>query len=394
MKLFLKHHFFDLILFLLLSYALGYFILAYIVNLNTNKYEVSYNSDVISASDIDYDFFEASLRKYKKDEEGNYVLDENGNKITEYSYASFFDQVKTMFKRQDINSTDGKITIKAKYFLNSQASTSSEESFKRFQNVMNKVLKYYDSNCTVVNGNVTYNNIGYINSWAYALFFLLGGLIFDIFYIIFGLKKFTYQADEELYQHPFSLSYWKDSANKFRNLKVNDITLMGILLAFVVLCKFIPIPSGFGNLGLGLTYLVLATMCLIYGPLWALIFGVFSDLLGFLISPSVFLIEYTLQAAITCFIYGIFLYKRKFSFISCLITRVIINFLINALWGSYLFIYRFQGNKSIDALRDYISFISLPKNIVYLIPQTLLMYLVIKAILPLFKRNNIIPRGM
>lgn len=391
MKQFLKYHLFDLVLFLILFYALGYFIFSYIVNLNTNKYIAHYTSDVIDNMDVDYDFFEQALRKYKKDDDGNYVLDENGEKIKEYSYASFFEQVETMLKKGDIETKDGQIMIKAKYFINSSASTTSEESFKRFKNVMNKVIKYYDAEAI---NTVGYENIGFYYSALLALIFLGVGILFDIGYLIFGLKHFKYEKDEELYVHPFSLKYWKDSALKFKNLKTNDITLMGVLLALVVVCKFIPIPSGFGNLGLGLTYLVLATMCLLFGPLWGLLFGAFSDILGFIISPTIFLFEYTIQAAITCFIYGIFFYKKKFSFISCLTARVIINFLINALWGSYLFIYRFQGNKSADALRDYITYISLPKNIVYLIPQTLLLFIVVKAILPLFKRQHIIPQGM
>ena len=47
---------------------------------------------------------------------------------------------------------------------------------------------------------------------------------------------------------------------------------------------------------------------MIYGPIYGFVIGVFSDVIGFLLFPSegFFHLGYTLQAALTGFIYGIF----------------------------------------------------------------------------------------
>ena len=392
-----KQHFFlrnlfSLIIILLTSYILGYFFFGYIINLNVNKYEVTYESSMITESDIDYAFFEEALRKYKMDENKNYILDENGNKIIDsYSYKSVFDGLTKMFEKEHIELDDNKITIRAKYFINTQGATTSKESYERFQKVLTKVLTFHDKQV-----KVEYQNINYFSPWIYALTFLSLGLLFDIIYMIIYIKKHKDEEikDDGLFVHPFSKKYWQSAIQKFTKIKVFDVVLLAILLSLILVCKFIPIPSGFAGLGLGLTYLVLALACLVYGPIWALLIGAYSDILGFIISPTVFLFEYTLQAMVTCFIYGLMFYRRKFSFMSCLITRIIINIFINGIWGSYLFIYRYQGQTNPQAFYDYMFYLALPKNIIYLIPQTILLYLVLRALIPIFKRNDLVPKAM
>ena len=64
--------------------------------------------------------------------------------------------------------------------------------------------------------------------------------------------------------------------------------LIAVLFALQILMKFVSIPSGFANLGIGLTYLIFAYICLIYGPIWGLIIGCGSDIVGFIMKPTIF----------------------------------------------------------------------------------------------------------
>ena len=115
-----------------------------------------------------------------------------------------------------------------------------------------------------------------------------------------------------------------------------------------------------------------------------------SDIFGFFVFPDgyPFHIGYVFQAALTGFVYGIMFYKTKLTYSKALFARLIINILLNAVLGSIL--WADVTNLSNDALKTYFLTLSLPKNVVYLIPQSVIMYLIFKALAPAFKALNII----
>ena len=172
--------------------------------------------------------------------------------------------------------------------------------------------------------------------------------------------------------------------------RVKNLCTISILFAMMLVCKLIPIPSGFGSLGLGLTYLLFSVICLIYGPICGLFIGFFSDILGYFLfqGGSIFFIGYTLSSMLTGFIYGIFLYRKKITFANCLLARFFVNLAINVALGSIW--WKIVYGLDMEAVKTYVMLTSLPKNVLYLLPQSLLMFVVIKMIAKPLSRFGLI----
>lgn len=223
-------------------------------------------------------------------------------------------------------------------------------------------------------------------------------VLFSGIYVLFNFLSYKKHKEEYeieydnnlIFKTPFHKKYWKDALKVFKNVK--NLTLMAMLLGLILLCKMISVPSGFANLGISLTYIVIATGCMIFGPIGGFILGILSDTLGFILFQSGYqwFIGYTLQAAITAFTYGILFYKTKFSYSRAFIARLFVNFIMNVVWGSFC-----QGviaSYSIEQTLYYALLFSLPKNLVYLIPQTLVLYYVIKALCPALCKLGLIKK--
>ena len=115
-----------------------------------------------------------------------------------------------------------------------------------------------------------------------------------------------------------------------------------------------------------------------------------SDIFGFFVFPSgyPFHFGYTIQAALTGFTYGIMFYKTKITFSKVLFARLIINMVLNAILGSFL--WADVADLNGPAMRTYMLTLEIPKNAVYLLPQSILIYLVFKALAPAFKALGVL----
>ncbi len=211
------------------------------------------------------------------------------------------------------------------------------------------------------------------------------------FFILTKGKNEDYYEDisdnENIFKTPFHKKYWAGSLKCFKNVK--DLTILAMLFGMMLLMKMINLPSGFGALGLSFTYLFFSIIAMIYGPVAGLVIGAFSDILGFFIFPSSgsFFFGYTLDAMTAGFVYGICFYKTKLTFNKCLYARLFVNLVINVLFGSlwYMCVFVFVNmdgstfEQYFNAYITYMSIISLPKNLIYLLPQTILLFIVLKA---------------
>ena len=120
-----------------------------------------------------------------------------------------------------------------------------------------------------------------------------------------------------------------------------------------------------------------------------------SDVLGhFLFNKygDPFYFGYTIQAMLTGLVYALCFYKTKISFSRCFIARGIVNLLLNVIWGSICFGDLMGYNAEVT--KSYALLISLPKNIIYLLPQSLLLYLFFKFISPVLYRNKYISKAV
>lgn len=304
--------------------------------------------------------------------------------------------VEKMLDRNHFNYTinNNEITIqtKAKYYDDFFNSSSLSVGTRAKTFIKDSVLKISDK-VTFVNSKDIVELKNHLNKWkisviAASIFFVNEIIISVMFFFIKKNKeeKALIYDNQTVFKHPFYKEFWKKSVKPLT--KVKDITTIAMLFALMLVCKSIPIPSGFGNLGLGITYLFFATIAMIYGPVYGFVIGVFSDIIGFFIDSGggIFHLGYTLQAALTGFIYGLCFYKTKVTFTKVFVCRLIINLLINVVYGSFLYIVVFypeqikEPGRLKELYTSYMTLLSLPKNIIWLLPQSLLLYYVLVAI--------------
>ena len=238
------------------------------------------------------------------------------------------------------------IQTKIKYYDDFFLSSSNSVGTRAKMFIKDSVLKIAGEENEIIfsNKNDIVERQKYINRWTFSFAFTGVALLIELIVCVFLYNKqkeeIKYVYDNEtMFATCFHKKYWKLSINPF--VKVKDITVIAMLFALMLASKMLPLPSGFGDLGISFTYLFFAIICMIYGPVYGFVVGVFSDIIGFFMpnGGGIFNLGYTLQAALTGVIYGLFLFKTKITFTKVLTARIIVNFIMNVIYGSFLYIY-------------------------------------------------------
>lgn len=191
--------------------------------------------------------------------------------------------------------------------------------------------------------------------------------------------------NQTVFRTPFHRQYWKYCTEFLSSPR--KITTTAMLFALQLLSKMIVLPSGFGNMGISFGFLFFSLICIIDGPIAGILIGCLSDTLGYFLfdsSGTAFFIGYVFQAMVTGFIYGILLYRTRLSYFRILLTRLGIGLISNVLIGSLS--WGFVAGYTWEQTWAYLLLLSLPKNLVYLLPQSILLYLVVKALSPVLVR--------
>lgn len=391
-----------LILFLSLGFLGGYFISEFWLNESFSYYEIEFKTEEEPNSFLNYEYFhkiENDINEYNE-----YVVEYNKTNDKKLSKITYYNcDYKNMLKDSKIINNDDSYLLKIpkKYFPNDRSLSKGNVIYgiDRCSKFV-KIFLTYDASLGVefVNTNIANEGNDLINSFLFGFIVLAIIFITIIVLFIIGIIKDDKEEideygniikkevlkdisdNENIYKTPFHKKYWKDSALVFKSVK--NITGIAILFALSFLTKFIAIPSGFGALGIGITYILLAIICMIYGPLAALMIGFSSDVLGYFVIDAAkgyaFFPGYTLDAMASCFMYALCLYKTKITFTKCLISRLFVNLVVNVgfgcLWWKIIY------SLSTDAYISYMLIYSLPKNLIYLLPQSILLFLIIKAL--------------
>ena len=311
-------------------------------------------------------YSEINIEKMIKNNDVNIVKDGNNYTITtgfEYYEEFFISKSKTKGTR-------------VKQFFKDAISGLIDES----------LVKYEYSDVFIVTNEV--------NRFIPALISSITGVIISAVYLVYKKddKKIEYD-NKNFYRTPFYKSYWKNSM-KFLN-DTKKIVTIAMLFALMMVCKIFALPSGFSNLGISLTYLFLSIIGLIYGPIAGLTIGFFSDVLGYFLfdkSGQAFYIGYSIQAMLAGFTYGLFFYKTKITFTKCFFSRLIVNLLLNVVWGS-ICLGDIMGY-DYETIKMYALIIALPKNLIYLIPQSILLFVFLKFVIPILYRSKYISRSV
>ena len=358
------------IILFLSSFLLGYFIASY-KNTNYTKYQFIVSEEIISKVDINKINNKDYLINYK-----NNINNPNYNNIKE----------EKIIENNDLIIKDNIIEVKTKYF-------SSILNAKGF---IGNAIKYLDiDNIEYNNIFESYKEINKINPYIYSSYYLIIGSVSSILYILLNNNKNknmdnNLYDNKEVYKTPFHKSYWIKSKNEFNNVK--NLTTISILFAMMIALKSISIPTGFGFLTISPVFIVFAIISLLYGPIVGMTIGFFSDILGFFLFPQsgLFFPGYTLNAVLSGLIYGLFFYKTKITFIKVFLSRIIINIIINTILGSYWYLLLYSKEKTFEAYKVYLIITSLPKNLIFLLPQSILLFIIIKSLVPIFNKNNLI----
>lgn len=360
---------------LIVTFLLG------IVSANTYNF---YNSEyeIIFSTNEAFD--------YKKLENKEYLL----------TIVNSAEKYKNIDVEKMLNKNDLKVEIiDNKYIITTGYQYYAEFFNSKSQSKGTRVKQFYiDAINGLVDENITityeYENVyiikNQVNNYIVASIFSSIGLISSILYFIFNKKDENFEYDNiNVYRTPIHKEYWHSSLKFLDSTK--KIVTLAMLFSLMMVCKLFSLPSGFSNLGISLTYLFFALISLIYGPVAGLTVGLLSDILGFFLfdrSGLAFNFLYTIQAMMAGFIYGLCLYKTKISFMRCFVSRLIVNLLLNVIYGSFCFGYVMGWDY--EVIKSYALIMELPKNIIYLVPQALLLFVFLKFISPILYQNKYI----
>ncbi len=344
---------------------MGYFICSYLINNNTKKFLLNVSIEQTYEEAINDDNIRLALENVKNSKTGERL-------ITDKNISKLMKKNNLLIEKSEAGFI---ISIKEKYL------NYNESRAKKFVNNLFP--------------NSTINNIkeiDYFNPYIFGSIFMAFGAVIALLFLLIQFRISKDDLDiidnENIFSSIFHKKYWILACNK--NIKIKDLCIIAILFAMMMLSKAIKLPSGFTSMGITATYLFFATICWLYGPIVGLIIGFFSDVLGFFLFPNGFgfYFPYTLNAMLSGFIYGIFFYKKRITFSAIFFARVLINILINVILGSIWWMN--INNLTIEQAKIYLLFTSLPKNLVYLFPQSVALYIVFKALGRVFMASNIV----
>lgn len=372
----------------------------YFYNPTHDVYQITFKSTSIDKDKIVSEDFIISIKDVIEEERINGYNEET----KKYPYSSFdYVNTKALSKCANLKVLEDTYVLsvekrqfnswqQARRFMKRMITDSSSDSIF----ILRSGEEVKTDNSKIIDESIVVNT----GSQKEYLFFLYGMAIgLSISLIVLLLLKIKYKDalidttpydNKTIFRTPFHLNYVKLSAKEMKSLR-NCVTI-AILFALQLCAKFIPLPSGFGNLGLGIGYLVFSVIAMLYGPIVGTSIGLCSDIIGYIVKPNgVFFLGYTLSAMLSGFVYGLCLYRTRISFMKCLFARIFVNLFVNTILGT---LWWWIINDHSFSFSSYLLTMELPKNLVYLLPQSALMYFVIKCLSKPLLRAQLLDEGI
>ena len=120
-----------------------------------------------------------------------------------------------------------------------------------------------------------------------------------------------------------------------------------------------------------------------------LVFGFVEDILGFILQPTGdFFPGYTLSTMAGVLVYALCFYRARITVLRIVLANLVVNLLVNALMGS-LWNLMLRGGVYWGWFLP-----SLGKNLVTVLPTTLVIYVLFQALLPILQQMGVIPRQL
>lgn len=188
-----------------------------------------------------------------------------------------------------------------------------------------------------------------------------------------------------LYRTPFSAAYWRQALADFKSPRV--LTFSALMIAACWALGLIPSIQLPGGVKISWGFLARALCSMVGGPVNALVFGAAEDTITYLLHPTgPYFPGYMLTTMLGNLIYALLLYRADYKsplfalrvFVAKLLTNVQ-NVLLGSLWSAILY------GKGYIATAT----VSLWKNTIMLLPQTVMLVLLFAALLPILRRAKL-----
>ena len=186
-----------------------------------------------------------------------------------------------------------------------------------------------------------------------------------------------------LYRTPCSPAYWHEANLAMKCLKL--LVFAALMIAVTRALSLIPgIPIWHTKLTWG--FLARSVCAMVCGPVLGLAFGFVEDILGFVLQPTGdFFPGYTLSTMAGVLVYALFFFRRRITVLNLFLANLVVNVAVNALMGS-VWSTMVRGGVYWGWFLP-----SLGKNLLTLLPKTLVLYVLFQALLPILQRMNLIP---
>lgn len=196
---------------------------------------------------------------------------------------------------------------------------------------------------------------------------------------------------KNLYKTPFSKAYWHDAAAELKDTHM--LVFAALMIALRLVMKQISIPIT-PFLRINASYFVNALGAMVFGPVFAIICAVITDILGYLIRPDgVYFIPFILTEVGGSLVFALYLYRAKITPGRVMLSRFTINLFINVLLQTPIMMWYYSlymGGK------QYTFAMAVPgmiKNILMFPIESVLLSLFLKVMLPITSRLGLTYTG-
>ena len=180
----------------------------------------------------------------------------------------------------------------------------------------------------------------------------------------------------------FTKEYWRSSFAKLKDIRY--LAIIGLMIALKIILDQIRIPVS-DNLNIMFSYIAVALEAAIVGPGAAMVSAAVTDTLStMLMSYGPYFPGYLLNRMLGSLIFGLMFYRSHITIWKTALARALINYGVNvclgSLWNSILY-----GKAFI-----YYAGTSLVKNTILLPFETVILFLLLKALVPQLKQRGLL----
>ena len=166
---------------------------------------------------------------------------------------------------------------------------------------------------------------------------------------------------------------FRDSAGELKSVK--NLCIISLLLALRVCLNFLTLPLS-DLCHISFVFIVAGITGGMFGPFVATLFGAIGDILSYVVHPmGCFFLGFTLSAMVAGLLYGLILYKNRFSVLRIVLAEVIVDTVVNVFMNTF-WISIFYG----VGFSELLVSVRIPKNLIT-IPISVCVFIMLSPLL-------------